>query len=124
MSSSSDEAALLTFSVICLFYSAAIGAGAVYAYKVKESKASLAAGGSASVCLFITTLVTFFLPKRVEAWGCLAIITAGLMVLGLVRWRLFPGEDGQKKFIPMGMVAVLSGVVLLIQLIALIVIEA
>mmetsp|Transcript_11046 Transcript_11046/g.28076 ORF Transcript_11046/g.28076 Transcript_11046/m.28076 type:complete len:124 (+) Transcript_11046:35-406(+) len=120
---STDEDALVTLSIICIIYSILIGAGGFYAYKFKESKASLAAGGSASICLLVTSLVTIFLPKRVEAWGVLAVITLGLIVFAGVRWRMFPGDDGQRKFMPMGMLAVVSTVVLLLELIALIIIS-
>lgn len=122
--SDSDKDALLVLSIICLFYSLLVGGGGIYAYKFKQSKASLAIGGSSGICLLVTTLVTFVLQKRVEAWGALAIITVALLIVATVRWRLYPGEDGEKKFMPMGLLSITSGIVLLLELIALIIIEA
>lgn len=121
--SSQDKDTLVVLSVIVLIYSVIIGAGAAYAYYSKRSKPSLIAGGSVSLALIITTLVTLAIPKSLEAWGALVILTAFVLILAAGRYWYYPDEDGRKKFMPMGAVAVLSLLVVIIELIALIVIS-
>lgn len=123
MSEKTDEEALLVISMIALFYGVIVGAGAFYGYTKKGSKASLAVGGAASICLIVTTIVTLVMPNQTEAWGCLAVFTLAVCILGLVRWQLYPDDRGYKKFMPMGFIAVLSAAVFFLICIALIIVE-
>mmetsp|Transcript_19974 Transcript_19974/g.79659 ORF Transcript_19974/g.79659 Transcript_19974/m.79659 type:complete len:124 (-) Transcript_19974:1095-1466(-) len=120
----SDKEYLYAASVACLLYSILVGGAAFYAYKSKGSTASLVGGGLAGATCFICAVVTFFVPRELGLWAALTIVTAALTIVGCARYRLSQDEEGRRKFVPMGLMAVVSAIVLLLELIALIVIVA